>query len=124
MVMLKKTAFTINYDNMHRFGDLVLVSFPFTDASGIKKRPALVLLDFEDGDVLATRVSTQSNGSEFDVDIADWQASGLLAPSFARLHKMATLSSSLIEKKLGTLSRQDAPKIKYKLQQLVETIIK
>ena len=27
----------------YRFGDLVLVPFPFTDQTGVKKRPAIVV---------------------------------------------------------------------------------
>jgi mRNA interferase MazF len=32
----------------YRPGELVLLSFPFADATGVKRRPALVLLDTGD----------------------------------------------------------------------------
>jgi hypothetical protein len=33
------------------FGDIVLLKFPFTDGQISKKRPALVINDFADGDL-------------------------------------------------------------------------
>ena len=37
-------------------GDIVLLSFPFTNADKVKKRPALVIKDFNDGDLLVCRI--------------------------------------------------------------------
>jgi mRNA interferase MazF len=46
---------------MMRFepGDLVLLAFPFTSETGAKQRPALVLLDSGDEDLLVARVTAQ-----------------------------------------------------------------
>jgi len=68
-------------------GDLVLVEFPFT-GPGTKLRPALVVLDSGDADVVLARVTTPP----YDIHLTDWRQAGLLAPSFVRLHKLATLS--------------------------------
>jgi len=62
-------------------GDLVLVDFPFTVSGPGKPRPALVILDTGDADVLLARVTTQAYAGTFDVQIVDWQQAGLLAPS-------------------------------------------
>jgi len=40
-------------------GAVVLIHFPFTDGSSAKKRPALVLLDAGDNDLLLARITTQ-----------------------------------------------------------------
>jgi hypothetical protein len=32
-------------------GDIILLKFPFTDGVGYKRRPALVIRNFEDGDI-------------------------------------------------------------------------
>ena len=40
-------------------GDLVLVDFPFTTGGPGKPRPALVVLDTGDADVVLARVTTQ-----------------------------------------------------------------
>ena len=78
---------TISY----QAGDVVLVDFPFTVSGQGKPRPALVILDTGDADVLLARVTTQSRATSFDVALAGWAQAGLLAPSIVRLHKLETL---------------------------------
>jgi mRNA interferase MazF len=87
-------------------GDIVLLAFPFTGGSGKKQRPALVVLDTSDADVLAARI-TQSPNSKFDLPLKDWRQAGLLAPSTARLHKLATVERDLVVRKLGRLTELD-----------------
>lgn len=59
-------------------GDLVLLALPFTGATGAKQRPALVLLDSGDEDLLVARVTTQRRVSEFDVVSDSRSAAGLV----------------------------------------------
>ncbi len=91
----------------HQFGDILLLSFPFTNNVGSKRRPALVLLDTNDGDVLVARVTTQISRTEFDATLADWKQAGLLDVSVVRLDKLATLERTLVERRVGALTPQD-----------------
>jgi mRNA interferase MazF len=91
----------------YRTGDLLLVMFPFAHGGRGKQRPALVLLDDGDDDVLLARVTTQDRHTRFDIRVADWQDAGLLAPSVVRLHKLATIHKSLVKRHLGSLSEKD-----------------
>jgi mRNA interferase MazF len=88
-------------------GDIVLVDFPFTASGPGKARPALVILDTGDADVVSARITTQTQHTSFDVTIADWHAAGLLAPSVVRLHKLATLAKSRVHRSLGVISAGD-----------------
>ena len=91
----------------YRPGDAVLVSFPFADQRQRKKRPAVVVADTGDNDLVVPRVTTQRYTTAFNLPIADWQEAGLLAPSTVRLHKLATIEKSLIGLRLGSLSAND-----------------
>ena len=88
-------------------GELVLLSFPFTNDTAAKQRPALVLFDAGDDDVVVARVTSQSSKAEFDVPISRWRNAGLLAASITRLHKIATVERRLVRKKLGRLDDSD-----------------
>ena len=103
---------------MYSIGDILLIAFPFTGGGASKKRPALVLLDTGDADVLVARITSQTSNSEYDVMIEEWQNSGLLVPSYIRLHKLATLEKVLIDKKLGELSAVDLEKVREKLTEI------
>ena len=52
------------------FGHIVLLRFPFTDSQSVKKRPALVIKEFTDGDVLVCRITSQLHDSDFDIQVS------------------------------------------------------
>ncbi|MBS4029554.1 MAG: hypothetical protein KGZ58_13075 [Ignavibacteriales bacterium] len=43
-----------------RSGEVVLIAFPFANMEGMKRRPALVLLDTGNDDILVARITSQS----------------------------------------------------------------
>jgi mRNA interferase MazF len=87
-------------------GDVVLVRFPFADASQNKQRPALVVFDQGDQDVLVARVTTHAGRSAFDVSLADWSSAGLLALSYVRVDKLATVGKQSVLRRLGRVTRR------------------
>src|SRR5690242_12989985 len=98
---------TINY----QAGEVVLMDFPFTTGTQSKARPALVLLDAGDADLLVARITTQSASGSYDVTLSDWRQAGLLAPSSARLHKLVTSAKFRVTRVLGRLEPGDRQKV-------------
>jgi mRNA interferase MazF len=90
----------------YKFGDIVLVVFTQVDGNR-KQRPALVVLDTGDDDVVLAPITTTERKSKGDYKIKDWQQSGLLLDSWVRLSKVACLSKSNIKIKLGIFSIYD-----------------
>jgi len=105
-----------------RQGEVVLIAFPFADASGTKRRPALVILDTGDQDLVVVRVTSQRAQTAFDVDIEHWREAGLLLPSAARVHKLATLEKRLVERRLGAVTPDDWKRVHSRIRQLVDSI--
>ncbi len=104
----------------YRFGDIVLIGFPHTNLQGIAKRPAIVLFDSGDQDVLVARVTTQEYCAEGDYKILDWRKSGLLAASYVRLGKQATVEKRLVIKRLGTLGIEEIGALKSILRKIFD----
>ena len=92
-------------------GDMVLVAFPYAGSARAKQRPALVIVDTGDADLVLARVTSQQYQTPNDVAIADWQGAGLLAPSVVRIHKVATIEKALIRRRLGTLQAADRRRV-------------
>ena len=69
------------------FGDVVLVPFPFTDQTGIKKRPAIVVSSAayhaQRTDVIIMAVTNQirSTPAFGEFTVVEWKKTGLLVPS-------------------------------------------
>jgi len=102
----------------YSFGEVVLLEFPFVEQQEVKRRPALVLLDTGDADILVARITSQDVTTEYDVIPVDWRQAGLLLPSVIRLHKMATLQKKLVERRLGVLTPKDKSNVQAKVQQI------
>ena len=106
----------------YRPGEVILLSFPLANTTGTKRRPALVLLDAGDEDIVLARLTSQIHQTAFDVEIIDWQQAGLLLPSVARVHKLATIEKCLVERRLGTLTPNDWKRVRVKIKQLWTSI--
>ena len=83
----------------YRSGEIVLLSFPFADTTGAKRRPALVILDTGDEDIIVVRVTSQAAQTAFAAELMEWEQAGLLLPSVVRVHKVATLEKRLVERR-------------------------
>jgi mRNA interferase MazF len=102
----------------YRPGDVVLLLFPFTSAEGAKKRPALVLLDTGDDDVVVARITSQITRGDFDVELSQWQREGLMARSVVQVHKLLTVEKELIQRRLGTLTPNDWAQVRAAITRL------
>jgi mRNA interferase MazF len=99
-------------------GEILLLAFPFTDSSGAKRRPALVLIDTGDNDIIVARVTSQMASTSFDVTLTEWQNAGLLVASVVRTGKVATLEKRIVARSLGTLTPSDWSLVRSVVQRL------
>ncbi len=108
-------------------GTIVLTPFPFTDLSGQKVRPAVVVSrsDRPGNDVLFAFVTTHRLPTPLNTDLiveaahADFSKTGFKASSVVKLDKLVTIDSSIIFGELGelspTLMQQTNEKLRYAL---------
>ena len=89
------------------FGEVVLVHFPQTAAPGTKLRPAVVILDIGDQDLVVAPVTSIPRHGPGDLPISAWHQAGLHAASWVRLAKVNTLLKQEVARKIGRLSPED-----------------
>lgn len=91
---------------MFAFGSIVLTRFPFTDLSGDKRRPALVISrdNHRRTDLVVCFVTSVPRTGPDMAPIAPVPGTGLKVSSMVRFDKIATLDPAVITGKLG-----DAP---------------
>jgi mRNA interferase MazF len=92
-------------------GEVVLVDWPFTDRTGSKIRPAVVvqadfLLGVLDDSILVHITSTKHGipGTEVELDPAKEPGSGLLHLSYAFCPNIMTADPAFIDQTIGYLS--------------------
>ena len=103
----------------YKLGDIVLVKFPFTSNTGFKKRPALIIKDTNDGDVIMCRITSKVYYSPYDIELKNWSQNGLQLPSVIRVHKMASLEKNMIDRKLGEVD----PNVKAQVINVIQTLL-
>ncbi len=95
---------------MARFerASVVLVSFPFSDLSDSKFRPALVLAEANRSDLILCQITSNAGIDSKTIEIvsSDFELGSLRKTSFARPDKIFTGHESLIAKRVGKLSNQ------------------
>jgi mRNA interferase MazF len=100
--------------------DIVLITFPFTDLSGSKLRPAVVLVD-SPGDVTVCFITTQIGWQETtDVLLQPNLTNGLRKTSLIRTSKIATLDKTLAKGLLGRPGTHEATELDTKLKLLLQ----
>jgi mRNA interferase MazF len=87
-------------------GAVVLVSFPFSDLSSSKLRPAVVLASVGRDDWILCQVTSNPYADLTAVKITDddFQTGSLQRVSYARPGKLFTANSSLMEAEAGRLN--------------------
>jgi len=106
------------------FGDVVLVPFPFTDQSGTKKRPAVVVSSHgcntnrRDIVIMAKTSQVRTPLGFGEAMLADWHGAGLIKASVLQ-SVFTTIEQGLVLRVMGHLS---AANIK-SLRELVADVI-
>ncbi len=104
-------------------GEVLLVPVVFSDGSGHKKRPVVIVCDSGDADLLVAPVTSQAARSPRDLTVVDWRQAGLRLPSIVRLEKLATVEKSMVVRKMGRLAPDDWEKVKVVLKQFFADIL-
>jgi mRNA interferase MazF len=103
--------------------DIVLVRYPFTDLTTLKKRPAVVLSSrsytSRFGDVVVMPLTSQA-GPDSSLALSEWRAAGLLKPTWLK-PIIGTLSTRLVQKHLGKLATSDEPCVRAALRVLLDS---
>ena len=98
-------------------GDIVLVSFPFTDLTSSKRRPALVLspdsFNAAGMDLVLAAVTSHITDDPNSVRLwrGDFATGQLPKPSMVKATKLFTMHSSLIAKRIGALGSEKTDEV-------------
>lgn len=101
-------------------GEIVLITFPFTDLRGSKLRPAIILAETK-LDLTVCFITTQTQWVEnSDVYLSPNLTNGLKGTSLIKISKIATLDKSLVKGLLGKLNHIELSELNNKLKIILQ----
>ncbi|UOE48590.1 type II toxin-antitoxin system PemK/MazF family toxin [Mucilaginibacter sp. SMC90] len=94
-------------------GDIVVIPFPFSDLTGSKKRPALVLADLQGDDIILCQITSQQSKDTYAIaiDQTDFVKGSLPVASNIRPSRIFTANKNMIIRTAGTLKSTSFTKV-------------
>lgn len=110
----------------YKRGDIVLVSFIFSNETGAKQRPALIVsadtYNNARQEIIISAITGRTDRIlTGDYLVKHWKAAGLLAPSVVT-GIVRTIKQSMIVRKLGTISSSDLKEIDKNLRVILQLV--
>lgn len=101
-------------------GEIILIPFPFTDLTGNKLRPAVILIETT-FDLTVSFITTQLQWQEAtDILLTPTAINGIKVSSLIRLSKIATIDRKLSIGKIGSLTSYQITDLNQKLKTLLQ----
>jgi len=103
--------------------DIVVVKFAFASSLKYKARPAVIISsdvynrNKRDTLLILAISSSEENKLNFEIDIQNWEESGLLKPSIFK-SSIATIEKDFIITKLGRLNNRDINKLEKMIEEI------
>ncbi|MCL2305066.1 MAG: type II toxin-antitoxin system PemK/MazF family toxin [Planctomycetaceae bacterium] len=103
-------------------GDVVVIPFPFSDLSGSKRRPALVVADLGGDDVILCQITSVARQDNYVVslDTADFVSGTLPTKSVVRPNKIFTADQHLVSYLSGRLKPEKMQEITTEIVRILE----
>ena len=100
-------------------GQVVVVNVRYSNLSGVKPRPALIIsaesFHRDLPDAIACPISSQPRfyrrPGPGDCPLRDWRSVGLRHPSTVRISKMLAVDKQIVKRVLGSLSQEDMTRV-------------
>ncbi len=104
---------------MERFvkGDVIILPFPYTNFSGAKKRPAVVIANLKGQNIILAQITTNQRNDEDLISLRqkDFSSGSLNSDSFIMASLIFTADSSKISYKAGKIKSEKSNEVQNKL---------
>ena len=112
----------------YKRGHVIVVNIPFSNHTGIKPRPALVIstdaFHRDLPDLIVCPISSQpryyQRPGSGDCPLRGWRTVGLRHPSTVRISKLLAVDREIIKRILGVVSAQDLNQVEKGLREALD----
>ncbi|WP_414622367.1 type II toxin-antitoxin system PemK/MazF family toxin [Calothrix sp. CCY 0018] len=102
--------------------DVVIVPFPFSDLTQAKRRPAVVVANIKENDLILCQITSQAVSDEYAIQIesSDFNTGGLNKTSNIRPNRLFTADESIILYKAGQLKPEKLEEVILKIIEILQ----
>ncbi len=110
---------------MFEQGDIIIVPFPFSDLSGTKQRPVLILLKSEYNrhtiDLITCGITSNLKDIDYSIliDNEDLEDGKIPIKSRIKVDKLFTLEKIIVKKRIGKVNNETFEKVKKEFINLI-----
>ncbi len=107
---------------MYEQRDIVLMPFPYTDLSGAKQRPALIISNKKinkTGDRICCLITSQPPIEGIELTEEAFEKGDLQFQSWIKPHRLFTIHEKIINKKLCTITARFHERVARRIQEYV-----
>jgi mRNA interferase MazF len=99
-----------------------VVVIPFSDLSGSKKRPALVVATLKGDDLILCQITSELRYDDYSIKLEDkeFKKEGLNQSSMIRPNKIFTADKSIISYKIGVLKESKIKETESKIIRILQ----
>jgi mRNA interferase MazF len=103
-------------------GQIVVVPFPFSDLTDLKKRPAMVISSLEGNNLILAQITSRYRTQKYllDIKIKDFEKGNLHIDSYVNCDKIFTLDKNIILNSVGILKAEKTYKIVSKIIEIIK----
>ena len=102
-------------------GDIILIPFPFTDQSGSKSRPCVIVFTELEDIVACFNTSQLYVPNTFTVQLSPNSLNNLRTSSLVVVSKLGTFHQSIVQGKLGAVSKDEFQSIKMEISKMLNS---
>ncbi|MBX9259238.1 type II toxin-antitoxin system PemK/MazF family toxin [Desmonostoc muscorum CCALA 125] len=103
-------------------GDVVIVPFPFSDLTGTKRRPALVIATLQEDDLILCQITSRTIGDVYAIQLenSDFSSGGLNQPSNIRPNRIFTADKQIILYQAGQIKTEKLREVINKIIEIIQ----
>ncbi len=115
----------MTYGILFEQGDIVVVPFPFSDLSGFKQRPVLILsndvYNSQSDDLVTCGITTHIKNVDYSIVLenSDLKEGYIPVTSRIRIDKLFTLEKGIVRKKIAKVNKNVLEEVKKEFFKLV-----
>ena len=104
-------------------GDIVVVPFPFSNLSQIKKRPAFVVNKLAGDDLILCQITSQTIKDKYSISLrkTDFSLGNLSVNSNIRPNRIFTADKNIILYKVGSIRENKTKEVVQKIVEIIKS---